>query len=94
MLNIKETISILVVTLILALIISLIESLTIFIYFFLMVFFVIAINTISKKITSYYLDSKIEIKIWEIKRWGLRPKMHFNKPFLIGSITYAFLWTG
>lgn len=71
MLNKKEIFSILTIAIILAFTISLIKSLEIFLYAFLMIFLVIIINIFAKKITSHYFDSEIEIKIWEIHRWGI-----------------------
>lgn len=94
MLNNKELTSIILITLILAITISLIESLEIFLYTLLIIFAIILINTISKKIASYYLDSKIEIKSWSLKRYGFRPEASFKKAFPAGPflpiITTAF----
>jgi len=49
------------------------------------VFLVIAINILTKKAISYYLDSKIEFRLWEIKRFGFTPKKEFKKPFPAGA---------
>ena len=85
MLNKKEIISILVIALILAFTISLIETTKIFFYSLVAIFFVIAINIFSKKVASFYLDSEIEIKLWEIKRYGFKPHKYFKKPFPAGA---------
>lgn len=94
MLDKKEIISILMISLILAFVISLMESLKIFLYTLLAVFLVIMINITAKKVMSFYLDSEIEIKIWEIKRYGFKSHREFKKPFLAGAffpiITTAF----
>lgn len=81
----KEATSIFLATLIIAFIFSLIETLEIFLYSLLAVFIVIIINIFTKKITSHYLDSEIEIKMWEIKRYGFKPKRYFKKPFPAGA---------
>jgi len=86
MLNKKEIIIISVVIIVLALGISLMESIELFLYALLSVFLIIGINITAKKIMAYRLDSEIEIKLWEIKQYGFRPKQHFKKPFPIGLI--------
>ncbi len=85
MLNKKEIISILVIALILAFTISLIETTKIFFYSLVAIFFVITINIFSKKVASFYLDSEIEIKLWEIKRYGFKAHKYFKKPFPAGA---------
>lgn len=97
MLNKKEIISISVISIILAFAISLIESLEFFIYTLLMVVLMILVNVFAKKATSYYLDSEIEVKIWEIKRTGImhfmdiipfhttHPSTELKKPFSAGA---------
>ena len=94
MLTKKEIINILIVTLVLAFVISLIETLEIFLCTLLAVFLVIMVNLGSKKITSFYLDTEIETKLWEIKRYGFKTNKHFKRPFPAGAffpiITTAF----
>ena len=85
MLNKKEIIIILLVTIILAFSISLIETMEIFLYTLLLVFLVISINIVTKKVASFYLDSEIEIKLWEIKRYGFKTHKHFKKSFPTGA---------
>lgn len=46
---------------------------------------VILANIFTKKITAYLLDSEIEMKIWNLERYGLSPSSHFKKPFPIGA---------
>lgn len=85
MLNKKEIIVIVIITVILAFSISLIKSLETFLYTLLAVFLVLIINIFAKKIASFYLDSEIEIKLWEIKRYGFKAHKHFKKPFPAGA---------
>jgi lysylphosphatidylglycerol synthetase-like protein (DUF2156 family) len=85
MFNKKEIASIAAITLILGLTISLIKTFEIFLYTILAVFIIITLNILAKKIASFYLGSEIEIKIWEIKRYGFKPKRHFKKPFPAGA---------
>ena len=80
----SEIWSILIITLILGGLLSLGVSWTSFLYSVLTIFLVIMINIFSKKIAAYYLDSEIEIKTWEFKRFGFKPGKHFSKPFPIG----------
>jgi Zn-dependent protease len=49
------------------------------------VFLALTINILVKKITAFYLDSEIEIKIWEFKRWGVRAHDQFKKGFPAGA---------
>ncbi|MBT96626.1 hypothetical protein CMI49_00815 [Candidatus Pacearchaeota archaeon] len=84
MLNKKEITAILIVTLVLAFTISLMKTLNIFLYSLIAVFLIIIINIIAKKVASYYLDSEIEIKLWEIKRYGFKPRRYFKNPFPAG----------
>ncbi len=96
MLNKNEIIIIAIVTLILAFTISLIETVEIFLYTLLTVFLILTINITAKKVASFYLDSEIEIKLWEIKRVGLlflfwkfkkgsHPSHEFKRPFPAGA---------
>ncbi len=86
MFNKKEIPIILVIMVILTLTISLIKSIEFFLYTLLAVFLVVIINLVAKKIICYYVDSEIEIKLWEIKRYGFKPKSYLKKPLPIGGI--------
>jgi Zn-dependent protease len=54
-------------------------------YTLLAVSVVILANIFTKKIVAYNLDSEIEMKVWEIERYGLKPNQHFKKPFPLGA---------
>ncbi len=86
MLNLKETSSILLIVFIITLMICLFKGIGTLPYTLLAVFFVFLVNILAKKITCFYLDSKIEIKIWEIKRYGFKPSSYFKKPFYVGIL--------
>jgi len=86
MLNLRETSSILIIVFIITLIICLFRDISALLYTLLAVFFVFLINVLAKKITSFYRDSEIEIKIWEIKRYGFKPSSYFKKPFFAGIL--------
>ena len=85
MLNRKEIIVITFLTIILAFVISLVQTLELFLYALLSVFLIFMINITAKKITSFYFDSEIEIKLWEIKRYGWTAGQHFKKAFPAGA---------
>lgn len=85
MLNKDEIAAIGLTTLILAFTISLIKSLEIFFYTALVVFLILAINIIAKKIASFYLGSEIQVKLWEIKRYGFKRHKYFKRPFPAGA---------
>ncbi len=84
MLNRKEIIAIITASIILAFSITLLSSFNYFLIALLSVFIIIIINTFVKKLAAYYLESDIEVKLWEFKRWGYKPKQYFKKPFPAG----------
>lgn len=86
MLNIKETSSIIIIVLIITLSLGLFNNFSGFLYTLLAVFFVFLINILAKKIASFYLDSEIEMKMWEIKRYGFKPSRFFKRPFPSGIL--------
>ena len=50
-----------------------------------------------KKITSYYLATEIEIKLWEWKRWGYKKHQKFSSPLpfgILAPIILKFLFMG
>lgn len=91
MLNKKELISILSVTVVLGIIISLIESWEIFGWVLLSVFGVILINTIAKKITAHYLATDVEIKTWEWKRYGYKKHQKLKSALPFGILVPLIL---
>ena len=96
MLNKKEIAVIIVISIILAFSITLVQTLNIFLYALLGVFIVIIVNTIAKKAAAYLLDSEVEIKLWEFRRYGVRKHWHLKRPFPAGAfiplISKIFLW--
>jgi len=82
----KELLSILIAIVIIAVSISLVGTWKIFAFTLLMVFLVITINILIKKAAGYYLDSEIEVKLWEIKRFGFKPNREFKRAFPAGII--------
>ena len=85
MINKKEIILSLLVILIISFTISLLENWDIFLSILLSISIVIGANIFIKKILAYYLDSEIEIKLWEIKRFGFKGGHHFKRPFPAGA---------
>lgn len=86
MLNLKEISSILAIVLVITLVICLSKGFDLLLYTLLTVFFVFLVNILAKKIASFYLDSKIEMKIWEIKRYGFKPSRYLKKPLYAGIL--------
>lgn len=84
MLNSKEFLSVIIVSVVLAIIVSLFESVNLFFMTLLFVFLVIVINVAAKKVFSYYLDTDITIKTWEIKQFWVKKHMSFAKPIPMG----------
>lgn len=82
----KELIWFAIITLILTISISAIDTWKTFAYGLLAIFLIVSLNILAKKATAYYLDTKIEIKPWQIKRYGFQPEQHFKKYFPAGII--------
>jgi len=85
MFNKNEILVILITTLILAFIVSLASNVDAFLYALISMFIIITSNVLTKKITSHYFDSEIEVKLWEIKQYGFKPHKKFKKPFQAGA---------
>lgn len=98
MLNKEEIKVIFIVTLITGFILSLKTNLQNIHIALGLILIVIVINIFGKKIASYYLDSEIEIKMWEVNRVGLfhwfnilpiartHPSQKLKKPIPMGII--------
>ena len=84
MINKREIILISLVILILSFTISLLTSWDSFLTVLLSIFIIICANIFIKKVLAHYLDSEIEIKLWEIRRFGFKAEQHFKKPFPAG----------
>jgi len=46
---------------------------------------IILASVFAKKIMAYLLDSEIEMRIWEVQKYGLSPHQHLKKPFPVGA---------
>ncbi len=84
MFNKKEIAIIFITTIVLAFAITLAQDLDLFLYALLGVFIILVLNILTKKIVAFYLDSEIEIKLWEFKRFGFMPKQYFKRAFPAG----------
>jgi len=85
MINRKEIAALIIISIITAFAITLVESLNQFLLVLLGVFILILINVLVKKSVAYLLESEIEIKIWEMKRFGFRTNQYWKKAFPIGA---------
>jgi hypothetical protein len=85
MLNKKEIVAVLILTLIISFSISLLRSFNLFLISSLLILLVMLINITAKKIFAYYVESEIEVKIWEINRYGFKAHKHLKKPFPAGA---------
>ncbi len=86
MLNKDEIIAVLISTIILAFSITLIETWKIFFYALASVFILLFANILVKKITAFYYDAEVEVKLWEFKRFGFRQHWYTKKPFPAGAL--------
>lgn len=106
MLNRKEIIIIVVVAIILTFIVSLMESMQSVKYALISILIILSLNIFAKKVTANYYDSEIEVKLWDIKRYGLfgiftrgylHPSRKLKRPFPAGAffpILFAFFTFG
>jgi len=85
MLNKKEALWIILISVVLGFSVSFLKETTAILYGILSIFFILIINIFAKKIAAFYLDAEIEVKLWEIKRYGFKPKRRFKRPFPIGA---------
>ena len=85
----KEIGYVILITIITAFAISLTKDLSINLNLLLLsllaVFILLTVNILIKKTAAYFLESEIEIKLWEIKRFGFKTGQHFKKAFPIGA---------
>ena len=96
MINKREILSILLITIILAFAFSIKEFTTeILLYSLLSIFLIITLNIAAKKIAANYFESEIEMKLWKMERYGLtgvvirgsfskHPDRKFKHPFPAG----------
>jgi hypothetical protein len=100
MLNKNEIISILLVSIVLALSLSFFKSISAYFIALLSIVIIIALNIIPKKFLANYLDTDIEIKLWESKfqKFGARERKYTNPfptgialPLLFSIITLGYL---
>lgn len=82
----NELINILLVIIVLTFSVSLFELREAFLYTLVAVFFVIVINVLTKKITAFYLDSEIDIDLWQVRRYGFTAGSYFKKPLQAGVL--------
>ena len=97
MLNAKETLTIFIATIILALTLSFAKGAGFLLFALISVFLILVINTLAKKVTSFYLDSEIEVDVWKIQRYGFKSHEYLKRPFLAGiffPIIFALLSFG
>lgn len=85
MFNKKEIYAIISAIIVISLAISFLEV-SILPRIVLSVFIILLVNILAKKIVSFYLDSEIEIRPWEVSRYGFRRHRYFKKPIAAGMI--------
>ncbi|MBS3085368.1 hypothetical protein J4225_01655 [Candidatus Pacearchaeota archaeon] len=86
MLNKKEITITAVVAVVLAFCASLFTDTLTFFYVLASILIILTVNTTAKKVAAYYCDSEIEIKLWEISRFGFKANWRFKKPAPAGLI--------
>jgi len=77
---------IIIITLSLNLSLSIFEEWKTLLYTLLAVFIVVIGNVFAKKLMAYRLDSEIEMKVWEVGKFGFTQDKNAKKPFPLGAI--------
>jgi hypothetical protein len=84
----KELAFLILITIITAFAVALSKGLSlnieIFLFALLGIFILLLVNILVKKTVAYLLESEIEIKLWEIKRFGYKTNDYWKKAFPIG----------
>ena len=83
MLEKKEIGTFLIIALVLSITISFLK-IDIFLEVLLAVFLILFLNIFAKKIAAFYLDSEIEIKPWQMERYGFKTHQYLKRPFPVG----------
>lgn len=83
MLSKKEIGTLILTTIVLALTISFLKIETL-IPILLAIFLVLVLNVAAKKVAAFYLESEIEVKPWQMERYGFKKHHYFKKPVPIG----------
>lgn len=76
---------IVIITLSLNLSLSIFEEWRTVLYTLLAVSVVILANIFTKKFIAYHLDSEIEMRVWEVGKYGFTKDKHSKKPFPLGA---------
>lgn len=97
MINLKEIILTIAIAVVLGVTISLLETWDLLLTSLILVFIILALNILAKKAMAYYLDSEIEVKLWNIERYGFKPNQKFKRPFPAGifvPVVFSFITLG
>jgi hypothetical protein len=86
MLNSKEILTIIGLTILITILVSPINSVNAFLIGLVSVVLVLLINIFAKKIMGFFLEAEVEIKLWKIERYGLKPSRRFKWPIPAGII--------
>ncbi len=86
MLKLKEFVFVIAIALILAFSFTVASGFENFLFILLSFLAIIFINVFAKKIAAFFLESEIEIRIWEISRYGFKPHRRFKRNVPLGAI--------
>lgn len=83
----KKEIGVIIITSVfLAFAITLVETWNIFLYALVCVLIIVLVNSLAKKISAYFFESEVEIKLWEFKRYGYRAGQKWKNAFPAGLV--------
>lgn len=89
MITLKESLIVVISSLILGFALGVFKaefSILTIVYYFVLVFAILTINVLAKKLTAFCLDSEIEVDFWKIQKYWFKPSYYFKKPVYAGAI--------
>jgi hypothetical protein len=90
MFNQKEIATIILTSIIIGFIFNDFQTSNMFLYSSLVIFSIIIINSIVKKIAGYYFESEVRVGLWEVKRYGWRAESYFKHAIPAGILFPIF----
>ena len=91
MLNLKEFSIIVFVSIVLAFTFTITTNFENYPYILLSLLIIILVNVFAKKTAAFFLESEIEIRLWEISRYGFKSHKRFKRNFPAGLAFPIFL---
>ncbi|PIN90706.1 hypothetical protein COU57_02660 [Candidatus Pacearchaeota archaeon CG10_big_fil_rev_8_21_14_0_10_32_14] len=86
MLNFKEFMTIIFVSIVLAFTLTVLKKFENYPFVLLAILIIILVNVFAKKIAAFFLETEVDIRLWEITRYGFKSHHRFKRNFPAGLI--------